>query len=613
MDSPTFLYIVLTLSPIFAINLVTAQFNSFTNNWCSNTTYSTNSTYQSNLHNLLNKISNDTKITYGFYNFTVGHTPDRVHSLALCRGDVPVNTCRLCIRNAATLLPQVCPNNIEAFGYSGYCSIFISNRSIYGKVQDLAPWSFGNNQNVDPKVVGFNETLISLMSSLQNQAASGDSKLKYAAGKTNLTGGGGQMLYGLVQCTPDLSRKNCMQCIQKRLDELPLCCSLPSEVNMVQQSCFLKYSTNPFFGNVPDLPMSSPPPLFPSKPMNNNRSTPTEVKKTGKSYIIPAIAISIGVSAILTIIIGFIMLSRRAKLRKSWMVQFSKDEIQALKSLQFSLGAIKHATNNFSDDYKLGQGGFGSVYKGVLADGQEIAVKRLLRNSKQGDAEFKNEILILAKLRHRNLVTLIGFCLHGKEMILVYEFVANRSLDYFIFDPLKRQSMMWETRYNIINGIARGIRYLHEGSRLTIIHRDLKAGNVLLDAEFDAKIADFGLARLFDIDQTQTLASKIMEGTPMNLVDPALLPTISSTEILRCIHIGLLCVQHNPIDRPTMSSIDLMLSSNSDILEVPLQPAFFMNNRLPSMLSQWNNDTQSTNTSGGGSINGVTISEIQPR
>eukprot|EP00268_Persea_americana_P060962 TRINITY_DN764_c0_g1_i1.p2 TRINITY_DN764_c0_g1~~TRINITY_DN764_c0_g1_i1.p2 ORF type:complete len:209 (-),score=38.19 TRINITY_DN764_c0_g1_i1:394-1020(-) len=189
--------------------------------------------------------------------------------------------------------------------------------------------------------------------------------------------------------------------------------------------------------------------------------------------------------------------------KKAIIIDQSKHQIGDIESLQFDLGTIRAATNNFSDANKLGQGGFGAVYKGKFSDGQEIAVKRLFRSSRQGLDEFKNEVVLVAKLQHKNLVRLLGCCLEGEEQILIFEYVPNESLEKFLFNPAKRACLSWENRYKIIGGIAKGLLYLHEDSRLKIIHRDLKASNILLDGEMKPKISDFGTARLFEVGQTQ--------------------------------------------------------------------------------------------------------------
>ncbi|XP_037493635.1 G-type lectin S-receptor-like serine/threonine-protein kinase At4g27290 [Jatropha curcas] len=190
--------------------------------------------------------------------------------------------------------------------------------------------------------------------------------------------------------------------------------------------------------------------------------------------------------------------------------EHSEQEQQDLELPLLDLTAITNSTNNFSNDNKLGEGGFGPVYKGTLMDGQEIAVKRLSKNSGQGLQEFKNEVILIAKLQHRNLVKLLGCCIQGDEKILIYEYMPNKSLDNIIFDQRKGDLLDWSKRFNIICGIARGLLYLHQDSRLRIIHRDLKASNVLLDKDMNPKISDFGMARTFGGDQTEGNTNRVV-------------------------------------------------------------------------------------------------------
>nr|GEX32329.1 putative S-locus glycoprotein domain-containing protein [Tanacetum cinerariifolium] len=186
-------------------------------------------------------------------------------------------------------------------------------------------------------------------------------------------------------------------------------------------------------------------------------------------------------------------------------------QMERLGDIQFfSLYQVEKATENFSNSNKIGEGGFGPVYKGVLEDGLEVAVKRLSKTSDQGFDEFKNELISIAKLQHRNLVKLLGYCIFGDEMILIYEYMSNKSLDSFLFDDTRSSTLNWPRRYHIIHGMARGILYLHQDSRLQIIHRDLKAANILLDSDMNPKISDFGLARKFVGHDTYAMTKKVV-------------------------------------------------------------------------------------------------------
>ncbi|CAL5335825.1 unnamed protein product [Camellia sinensis] len=176
----------------------------------------------------------------------------------------------------------------------------------------------------------------------------------------------------------------------------------------------------------------------------------------------------------------------------------------------FHFSTITKATDNFAINNKLGEGGFGPVYKGRLEGGQEIAVKLLSKNSKQGVDEFKNEVICIAKLQHRNLVKLLGYCIQGEERLLIYEYMPNKNLDSFIFDQSQKMLLDWPTRFHIINGISRGLLYLHQDSRVRIIHRDLKGSNILLDHEMNPKISDFGLARIFGGNETVANTKRVV-------------------------------------------------------------------------------------------------------
>ncbi|XP_028791034.1 G-type lectin S-receptor-like serine/threonine-protein kinase At1g11410 [Neltuma alba] len=328
----------------------------------------------------------------------------------------------------------------------------------------------------------------------------------------------------------------------------------------------------------------------------------------------------------------------------------------------FNIKTMMTATNNFSEENQLGQGGFGSVYKGILVNGQEIAVKRLSQGSGQGTQEFKNEIRLIAKLQHRNLVKLLGYCIHKEERMLIYEYLPNKSLNFFLFDRNQGTILNWDTRFHIIFGIARGLLYLHQDSRLKIIHRDLKASNVLLDVTMNPKISDFGMARIFEEDQIQARTRRIVgtygymspeyamvgqystksdvfsfgillleiisgkrntyclkeqasanligqvwdlwrEGKALEIMDSTLGESYPLDVALRCIQIGLLCVQESAFYRPSVLEVIFMLG-NEVTLPSPRKPAFLFNSNV---------EHSESSTSGDPSINNVTTTTISAR
>lgn len=169
---------------------------------------------------------------------------------------------------------------------------------------------------------------------------------------------------------------------------------------------------------------------------------------------------------------------------------------------KFTYKELATATNNFSVEQLLGSGGFGEVYKGTLCDHDfhNVAVKRMKHDSKQGEREFSAEISVISQIRHRNLVQILGWCRENNHLLLVYEFMPNSSLDVWLFDSMKGAKLTWNLRYNILRGLAAALAYLHEEWEQCILHRDIKASNVMLDSEFNAHLGDFGLARLIDHD-----------------------------------------------------------------------------------------------------------------
>nr|GEX83279.1 concanavalin A-like lectin/glucanase, subgroup [Tanacetum cinerariifolium] len=429
--------------------------------------------YQRNLDNALSSLTSDTSIRYGFYNRSIGQNPDQANAIGLCKGDVQPDDCR------STLM-----------------------RPFWGVLDTTSSGWFAFNPGNASNVAGFNEGLDRLLDQLRNDASKGGSLRKYASNSTS--GPNFTTLYGLMQCTPDLSENDCYNCLDRAIREIPNCCDSKRGARYYYPSCNMRYEETRFYNDTVTLELPSPPPpttqssppppppsgtgfttgllvKTPIKPMRSGyvremfnltivedtissgwfafnpgnasnvagfnegldrlldqlRNDASKGNNSNTTIVVIAVVASISL-VILVVVFVMVLIRRKRKIQVRPPENLVDedgdiDDISTVESLQYSFGIIKEATDNFSENNKLGQGGFGLVYKGKLKNGQEIAVKRLSRDSGQGDLEFKNEVLLLARLQHRNLVRLLGFSLEGSERLLMYEFVQNASLDQFIF------------------------------------------------------------------------------------------------------------------------------------------------------------------------------------
>ncbi|KAI4323201.1 hypothetical protein L6164_022827 [Bauhinia variegata] len=364
-------------------------------------------------------------------------------------------------------------------------------------------------------------------------------------------------------------------------------------------------------------------------PTVSNKAPTTSKDRTG---LIVGISVGVGVACFLTVFTFLCIVQRRKHLRDD------DEELSGIdtKPNTFSYSELKNATDDFNLDNKLGEGGFGPVYKGTLYDGRVVAVKQLSAGSHQGKSQFINEIATISAVQHRNLVKLYGCCIEGDKRLLVYEYLENKSLDQALFGNCL--NLDWTTRYDICLGVARGLAYLHEESRLRIVHRDVKASNILLDHELIPKISDFGLAKLYDDKKSHistriagtigylapeyamrghltekadvfsfgVVALEIISGRPnsdsslegekvyllewawnlfenkcvIELVDPRL-SEFNEEEVKRIAGVALLCTQTSPALRPSMSRVVAMLSGDVEVSPATSRPVY---------LTDWNFD-----------------------
>ncbi|KAF8020204.1 hypothetical protein BT93_G0795 [Corymbia citriodora subsp. variegata] len=637
--------------------------------------YAVNSTFQNNLDIFITSVSSNASLS-NFYSTSYGNGSDRVYGQHMILNYASNQDRRTCIDLASQDIQRLCPNNTEAMVWNEVCQLRYSGWDFIGRLDVTGNMWLDNSMSVS-RPDQFKLVVNTMLQNLTKVAAFDPLSDMYAAGAVEFKDASMSMLYAVVQCGRDLSGSDCNICLQQAIKDALANCFSSAGGRILSRSCFLRYEQYAFYEG-----QTAP------EPNQTTSSSPFPHSSFGSRNKMGLVVILLIVVAGLAVLLSasyvcYLQIHGRERrgnrsviplsvlhntgytsdntslMNRIFQQRFDKN-VPSSPFIEFT--TILNATNYFSASNKLGQGGFGPVYKGILGDGREVAIKRL-SSTEQGTEEFANEVLLIMRLQHKNLVKLLGFCADNEEKILVYEYMPNGSLDVVLFDRERRAELDWRKRIDIINGIARGVLYLHEDSRLRIIHRDLKASNILLDSEMNPKISDFGMARIFsgndggantativgtygymapeyameglystksDVFSFGVLVLEIITGErntsfhlsrqeltiaayawhlwqderELELVDPLIIGSCCAEEFRRYMQIGLLCVQEDAYDRPTMSSVVVMMKNESTTLANPQQPAF--------SVGRFTEHHQQV-TDNSCSVNGVTISNIDAR
>uniref|UniRef100_A0A0R0EB15 Cysteine-rich receptor-like protein kinase 25 n=2 Tax=Glycine max TaxID=3847 RepID=A0A0R0EB15_SOYBN len=519
-------------------------------NYCpNNTSYNSNLTFETNLKVLLASMVSNVSLSDGYYFTAMGMgTTSVANGLLLCRGDVSTATCHDCISTAATEITRRCPNKTESIIWYDECMLRFTNRYFAPtSVVPRANLMDGNNISASD-LDSFNRTLFGLLNDLIEEAANSRLARKFATGQREFAGHSPEnTVYALTECEPDLTTTQCEECLRNAVSTLPSCCGGKQGARALLSYCNARHELFRFY-----------------------HTSDTSGNKKSVSRVV-LIVVPVVVSIILLLCVCYFILKRSRKKYNTLLRENFGEESATLESLQFGLVTIEAATNKFSYEKRIGEGGFGVVYKGVLPDGREIAVKKLSKSSGQGANEFKNEILLIAKLQHRNLVTLLGFCLEEHEKMLIYEFVSNKSLDYFLFDFGMARIVAIDQLQGKTNRIVGTYGYM--------------SPEYAMHGQFSEKsdVFSFGVIVLEIISAKRNTRSVFsdhddllsytweqwMDEAPLNIFDQSIKAEFCDhSEVVKCIQIGLLCVQEKPDDRPKITQVISYL--NSSITELPL-------------------------------------------
>ncbi|XP_072967255.1 cysteine-rich receptor-like protein kinase 2 [Typha angustifolia] len=574
--------------------------------FCNNATTVSGPIFAQNFVPAMDNLS--TAVTSNGYGMSVvGKGPNAVFGLGQCYEDLGSVDCKLCFSEIRSLLPYCYPQ-IGGRLYLDGCFGRYENYSFFDEItgsRDTLICSSGNDSS-NPK--SFSQAVREVISNVTSVALQNP---WYAVGSALVSN---TTAYALAQCWENLNKSLCTSCFNAAAASI-VTCAPAKEGRALFAGCYIRYSTGLFW--------------------NIKESGSDSKGKSKLAWII--VGSCLGALVLLS---GLLAWKKRSFWRKrnvNSFIGWNSAELPAAisqSSLSFKYEELKKATDNFNVSNKLGQGSNGTVYKAVLSDGKEVAVKRLFLNTRQWVDQFFNEINLISQVRHKNLVKLLGCSLDGPDSLLVYEYYFNRSLDLFIFDANHDKNLAWQQRIDIIQGVAEGLSYLHEESETRIIHRDIKASNILLDDKFKPKITDFGLARAFSDDKTHLttgiagtlgymapeyvvhghltekadvysygiLVLEIVTGkrssssigshaghlllakvwdhykanTPEKIVDEGIYEESRKDEFMHVVQIGLLCSQANPRDRPTMAKVvELLRNTRHDWELVIGDPPFF--------------------------------------
>ncbi|XVF60253.1 hypothetical protein PTKIN_Ptkin08bG0030100 [Pterospermum kingtungense] len=528
-----------------------------------------------------------------------------MYALAQCHQDLSQTDCLLCYAASRTRIPRCLPSVSGRIFLDG-CFLRYDNYSFF---QESVSSSLDNvSCSSSTNVTVFGNKRVELFGR----------NVEYAVGNVTRialrNGGFGAVevegVFALAQCWKTVPAEGCRVCLQKAAKAV-IGCVPKEEGRGLNAGCYLRYSTNKFYDE-------------------GGEEAEHDHGFSGTAVII-AIASATSALSMLFLLAAYATYARLSKrkteLKNLGQISKSFDE----SKLKFKYETLEKATDYFSVSRKLGQGGAGSVFMGILPNGKTVAVKRLIYNTRQWVDEFFNEVNLISGIEHKNLVKLLGCSIEGPESLLVYEYVPNKSLDQFIFDEKKAKALKWKHRFHIIVGTAEGLAHLHGGgSEIRIIHRDIKSSNVLLDENFNPKIADFGLVRCLATDKShlstgvagtlgymapeylvrgqfteksdvysfgvlvleiacgkrnttftkdsgsllQTVWALYRSNRLAEAIDPCIRDEASEKEVLDVLQIGLLCTQASVTSRPSMAQVVHMLTDKDCEIPIPSQPPF---------------------------------------